>query len=57
MGGTSFDVQDTDAQENSFAMDLSNSVKNGYLYMQDPIDKVRQQFLPCDNVCEVNWNL
>lgn len=38
--GTSFDAQDTDAQENSFAMDLSNSVKNGYLYMQDPIDKV-----------------
>ena len=38
--GTSFDAQDTDTQENSSAMDVSNSVKNGYLYMQDPIDKV-----------------
>ena len=24
----------------SFMMDLSNSIKNGYLFMQDPIDKV-----------------
>ena len=24
----------------SFVMDLSNSIKNGYLLMQDPIDKV-----------------
>ena len=24
----------------SFVMDLSNSIKNGYLFMQDPIDKV-----------------
>lgn len=49
--GTSFDAQDTDAQENSSAMDLSNSVKNGYLYMQDPIDKVHQVFLPRGIVC------
>jgi hypothetical protein len=25
----------------SFMSDLSNSTKNGYLFMQDPIDKVR----------------
>jgi len=25
----------------SFISDLSNSIKNGYLFMQDPIDKVR----------------
>lgn len=24
----------------SFMLDLSNSIKNGYLFMQDPIDKV-----------------
>ena len=24
----------------SFMIDLSNSIKNGYLFMQDPIDKV-----------------
>lgn len=24
----------------SFVADLSNSIKNGYLFMQDPIDKV-----------------
>lgn len=28
------------ADLSSFVMDLSNSIKNGYLFMQDPIDKV-----------------
>ena len=29
----------------SFMMDLSNSIKNGYLFMQDPIDKVGVVFI------------
>ena len=31
----------TEDSVDTFAMDLSNSIKNGYLFMQDPIDKVR----------------
>ena len=31
----------------SFMSDLSNSTKNGYLFMQDPIDKVRRYMELC----------
>lgn len=30
----------TEDSVDTFAMDLSNSIKNGYLFMQDPIDKM-----------------
>ena len=36
----SFQVDD---EVESFMSDLSNQRKNGYLYMQDPIDKVRRE--------------
>ena len=32
-----------DDELDSFMQDLSNQKKNGYLYMQDPIDKVRER--------------
>ena len=38
----------------SFMMDLSNSRKNGYLYMQDPIDKVGGYIYMYMYVC-VQW--
>ena len=39
-----FQVDDTETE--SFLTDLSNQRKNGYLYMQDPIDKVKKKRCP-----------